>query len=197
MTSTLAAANELVKTLVVDSVSRGIYASGMDSLADRLRKILANLNISERELARRSELSHSHVNLILRQFTANPNASIEVATLEKLAKGAGTSVAYLRGETDDPSPTRIYSDNFNGGTPGSWSALAAAFRVRETCVALRAGEVTSEPVAVVTPTHVHARGDWPWPAEDVLRRMVRQRAAWLQVEQLGDDRRRLVVRPRD
>lgn len=74
------------------------------------------------------------------------------------------------------------------------AALAEAFRVRETCVALRAGEVTSEPIAIVTPTHVHARGDWPWPAEDVLRRMVRDRVRWLRVEQLGDDRRRVCVR---
>lgn len=77
------------------------------------------------------------------------------------------------------------------------AALAAAFRVRETCVALRAGEVTSEPIAIVTPTHVHARGDWPWPAEDLLRRYVRQRARWLRVEQLGDDVRRVVVRMRE
>lgn len=75
------------------------------------------------------------------------------------------------------------------------AALAAAFRVRETCAALRLGEVTSEPVAIVTPTHVHARGEWDWPAADVLRRMVRHRAAWLRVEPLGDDRRRVCVRP--
>lgn len=72
--------------------------------------------------------------------------------------------------------------------------LSREFGVSETCVALREGETTGRPIAVVTRSHVFARGDWEWPAADVLRRMVRQRAKWLQVEQLGDDRRRLLVR---
>ncbi len=75
------------------------------------------------------------------------------------------------------------------------SDLALAFAVRETCVALRVGEVTGAPVAIVTPNRVYTRGEWEWPAEDVLRRMLRAKSPKLTARALGGDRRRLLVLP--
>lgn len=72
--------------------------------------------------------------------------------------------------------------------------LAKIFGVSETCIALRIGETTGEPHAVMTSRHVMARGQWDWPAGDVLRRMVRERSKWLRVERLGDAPTRLLVR---
>lgn len=77
----------------------------------------------------------------------------------------------------------------------STSHLALAFAVRETCVALRIGEVTGAPVAIVTPTRIYARGEWDWPAEDVLRRMVRSKSSRLSIRRLGGDQKRLIVAP--
>lgn len=74
--------------------------------------------------------------------------------------------------------------------------LAAHFGVSQTCAVLRRAELTGEPAAIVTPTTIYARGDWEWPAADVLRSMVRGRARWLRQARLGDDPRRVLVLPR-
>lgn len=79
----------------------------------------------------------------------------------------------------------------DSATPG----LALAFAVRETCVALRIGEVTGAPIAIVTPTRIYARGDWEWPAEDVLRRMVRAKSSMLSIRPLSGNPKRLAVTP--
>jgi hypothetical protein len=79
----------------------------------------------------------------------------------------------------------------DSGTAG----LALAFAVRETCVALRIGEVTGAPVAIVTPTRIYARGEWEWPAEDVLRRMLRANSSRITAKPLGADPRRMLVTP--
>lgn len=44
---------------------------------------------------------------------------------------------------------------------GTWEEIAARHRATQTLVALRWGEVTGEPVAVVAPTGTRARGWWP------------------------------------
>jgi hypothetical protein len=71
-------------------------------------------------------------------------------------------------------------------------SLAQEFGVNETCAALRYGEVTGEPVAVVTPRWIYAAGEWPWPAASVLRRMVRERHKSIRTERMRDPRRVLV-----
>lgn len=47
--------------------------------------------------------------------------------------------------------------------------LAATFRATQASVAMRLGEVTGRPVAVVLPSRVYARGEWHAPDEDTLR----------------------------
>jgi hypothetical protein len=74
--------------------------------------------------------------------------------------------------------------------------LSAAFGVSQTCAVLRRSELTGEPSAVVTPHMVYARGDWSLPAEDIVRRWVKQRAKWIKQARLGDDPRRILVVPR-
>lgn len=50
--------------------------------------------------------------------------------------------------------------------------LAKAFAVTQTCAALRLGEVTQRPIAVVTPQLVRVRGAaWSWPEEEEIRRI--------------------------
>jgi hypothetical protein len=71
-------------------------------------------------------------------------------------------------------------------------SLAQQFGVKETCVALRYGEATGEPIAIITPSRIYAAGEWPWPAEDVLRRMVRERHRTIRTERMRDPKRLLV-----
>jgi hypothetical protein len=73
--------------------------------------------------------------------------------------------------------------------------LALTFGVRDSCAAMRVGETTGAPIAVVTPTRVFARGDWEWPAEDLLRRMVRHGSPRISVRPLSGNARRLLVTP--
>lgn len=74
--------------------------------------------------------------------------------------------------------------------------LAHEFRTTETCVALRIGEVTAEPVALVSPQLVRVRGeDWCWPGEQEIRRLSRTDGAQLlRVVRLTDDSRRVFLR---
>jgi len=55
-----------------------------------------------------------------------------------------------------------------------WEQLALGFATTQTCIALRHGEVTGEPLAVVAPLTVRVRGEeWAWPDERELRRVAR------------------------
>lgn len=76
----------------------------------------------------------------------------------------------------------------------SWEQLALDFMATQTCVALRHGEVTGEPLAVVAPATVRVRGrEWTWPDEGGLRRLAREVRPGLRRAVLTDDRRRVVL----
>lgn len=78
----------------------------------------------------------------------------------------------------------------------SYARLARAFTTTESVVALRVGEVLHEPVALVTPRNVHARGpEWGWPDAETVRRVARTGRPGLRRVRLGDDPRRVVLRP--
>lgn len=74
-------------------------------------------------------------------------------------------------------------------------ALAGALSMTETGAALRLGEVTGTPLAVVSPGRVRVRGpeDWAWPDEETLRRWARRPAPGLRKTTLTDDPRRVVL----
>jgi len=74
-------------------------------------------------------------------------------------------------------------------------ALANVFHVTETCAALRLGEVTGQPLAVVTPHRVHVRGpeEWVWPDEMTLRAWTRKTPPGVRSTRLTDDPRRVVL----
>lgn len=80
-----------------------------------------------------------------------------------------------------------------GEVERNWAQLALDFHVTETSAALRTAETTGEPMAVVCPHHVYARGEAQWPEETTLRRWARQGGPGLRTARLGDDRRRTVV----
>ena len=74
-------------------------------------------------------------------------------------------------------------------------ALAGAFSMTETGAALRLGEVTRAPLAVVSPQRVRVRGPdtWVWPDERTLRAWVHRPMPGLRKTRLTDDPRRVVL----
>lgn len=80
-----------------------------------------------------------------------------------------------------------------GGEP-DFAALARAFRTTESCVALRIGEVTGRPMALVSPQTVRVRGDeWGWPDANAIRRMATRPTNDARAIRLGDDPKRTVI----
>lgn len=76
----------------------------------------------------------------------------------------------------------------------SWAQLALDFSATETAVALRAGETTHRPLAVVAPHRVRVRGAWADPIdEEQARRLARRPGPGLVAARLRDDRRRVVL----
>lgn len=76
----------------------------------------------------------------------------------------------------------------------NWTQLALDFHVTETSAALRVAEVSGDPMAVVCPHRVYARGEAQWPEETTLRRWARHGGPGIKTARLWDDRRRTVVR---
>lgn len=72
--------------------------------------------------------------------------------------------------------------------------LARVHKTTETLANLRIGEVLREPVAVITPQVVRARGEAQWPEERVLRGWERKPGPGLVATRLGDDRKRTLIR---
>lgn len=76
-----------------------------------------------------------------------------------------------------------------------YSKLAARFMTTESCVALRFGEVTGEPTALVCPCAIYVRGEaWGWPPESELRVLATQGGPGLQTTRLRDAPRRIAMR---
>lgn len=73
-------------------------------------------------------------------------------------------------------------------------ALASALSATETAAALRLGEVTGQPLAVVAPERVRVRGrGWRWPDESSLRQLARRPIPGIRKTRLRDDPRRVVL----
>lgn len=77
-----------------------------------------------------------------------------------------------------------------------FAELAEWFLVSESCAALRLGEVTGVPLALLTPKRVRVRGaEFAWPVEPELRGLVRKsRTPEVRVMRLGDAVGRVAVR---
>lgn len=65
-----------------------------------------------------------------------------------------------------------------------WEQLAALFGATPASVALRAGELFSVPIAVVTPSGVYARGEAQWPDRDTLRMWARNGAPLIEISRI-------------
>lgn len=73
--------------------------------------------------------------------------------------------------------------------------LARVFSTTESCVALRLGEATDQPLVLVAPRSVRVRGrEWSWPNEESLRALARGHAPGLKKTRLREDSRRVVLR---
>jgi hypothetical protein len=82
------------------------------------------------------------------------------------------------------------------GVGDRYHELAGWFGTTESCVALRFGEVTRTPTALVAPLSVRVRGDaFVWPGERELRNLAKaKRSPGLRKATLRDDRRRVAMR---
>ncbi|HSC85857.1 MAG TPA: ImmA/IrrE family metallo-endopeptidase [Polyangiaceae bacterium] len=87
------------------------------------------------------------------------------------------------------APRRAYQLALNETGP-SYTRLARWFITSESCAALRFGEVTDTPLALVAPTRVRVRGaEFCWPLEPTVARIPGVRRATLR-----DDKRRTAMR---
>lgn len=77
-------------------------------------------------------------------------------------------------------------------TGDDYTNLARWFGTSESCVALRYGEVTDEPLALIVPSRVYVRGfDFAWPEESDLRSVAL--LPGVRKARLRDDRRRVAM----
>ncbi len=76
-----------------------------------------------------------------------------------------------------------------------FTRLAKAFATSESLVALRYGECTDEPLALVAPRSVRVRGaTYPWPSEPLIRELAAIPKPELRKARLLDDRQRVALR---
>jgi transcriptional regulator with XRE-family HTH domain len=84
----------------VDSPSRALYRPAVTTVAARVRSVLDRTGWSQRELSRRAGLASATIGWIL----GHPDRTTELDTIEKIARAAGVSSAWLatgRGSPDD------------------------------------------------------------------------------------------------
>jgi hypothetical protein len=93
------------------------------------------------------------------------------------------------------APRSAFRDAMREHGAEGFSGLARDFMLTETSAALRVGEVTGTPIAVVTPAIVRVRGDaFGWPDEQRIRALARGRTpAPLRRVEIIDERRRIVL----
>jgi transcriptional regulator with XRE-family HTH domain len=94
MTNTLDLPNELVNVLANaggDSISRPLYPPGVETIADRVQKVLDREGWSQSELSRRAGLTRSHIGWIIK----HPSSPVETDTLRKIADAARVSSRWL------------------------------------------------------------------------------------------------------
>ncbi len=100
---------------------------------------------------------------------------------------------YLAGALMAPRPSmRLLRRTFGF----DYEEIADAVGATQSWAALRMGEVTGQPMALVAPQRVRIRGDeWAWPASDQQVRRLAQMptSPGLQRARLTDDSRRIVV----
>lgn len=89
-------------------------------MADRILWILAQRNISQRELARRAGLRDAHIGVIVSRSRKNPEANIENDTLAAIARGGEVSLRWLATGEGSPDPTdeEVGSRPVLGNLPG-------------------------------------------------------------------------------
>lgn len=79
----------------------------METIGDRIKAILARLDINASELSRRAGLSRAHVGKIIAR-SANPNAGFEHDTMVAIAKAGGVSLDWLMtGKADETTPPLV------------------------------------------------------------------------------------------
>ena len=75
------------------------------TLLERLEWILANRKMSARQLALQSGLSSTHVSTMMGRLRKHPDVSVELETLEKIARGGQVPLEWMisgKGKPDEP-----------------------------------------------------------------------------------------------
>ncbi len=145
-------------------------------LKERIETVLQREGITQRELSRRAKLTPVHVNQILRRLAQDPEASVETATLHKIADGGKVSRAWLVsgvGTPDDaeapPRPT--WRPPF--GQMPEWPELLARAKEIEPDVApwvwVRLAELQPQLEADPTPIMIAELAKWVQRHERLMR----------------------------
>lgn len=112
MTNILAATNHVVNNFALpcdDKRCHAVYIRPVSTVGERIAEVLKALDISARELDRRSGLAEGHVSLTVARLRKNPNASVELPTLKAIAQGAKVSEAWLINGVGTPDSDDVQS----------------------------------------------------------------------------------------
>ena len=115
-------------------VVRCVILAGVKSVADRILWILAQRNISQRELARKAGLRDAHIGVIVSRSRKNPEANIENDTLAAIARGGDVSLRWLATGEGSPDPTEeeLSARPVLGNLPGWGDAESQVRRMLKT-----------------------------------------------------------------
>lgn len=97
-----------------------------DQIAERIRQLLDDQELTQRELARRANLAPTQINVILSRLQHQPYA-IELETLARIANGAGVSLLWLLsglGDADAETPPSLRQSR---GWKAAFEAIAPFF----------------------------------------------------------------------
>lgn len=91
------------ETRDVDNRSNDVYALDV-TLADRIRKVLAETQIPQSELSTRIGKSHGFLSAFFKRATADPTTSLRAAEIRKIAEATGYSEGWLAHGDGSPQP---------------------------------------------------------------------------------------------
>lgn len=97
-----------------------------DRIAERIRQLLDDQDLTQRELARRANLAPTQINVILSRLEQQPYA-IELETLARIANGADVSLLWLLSGLGDAGVETPPSLRQSRGWKAAFEAIAPFF----------------------------------------------------------------------
>lgn len=100
----------MTTSVPVHRCSDAPYVPPMSTLAERIEALVAKSGLSKRQFSIKAGLGETHISTILRRLKEDPESTVEMATLEAIAKAGGIPVIELvdnTGEETTPAPHAI------------------------------------------------------------------------------------------